>query len=190
MSDAKERRRGYGRRGTDTFRAEQEMKRMTGQLSEPSGGLREAVKKSSEEWSKFHPEWNVIDPDGWDRTNLESSWAELITESEYMRRVYQSTCMPMATPQPVAGDVREKVAKWFSREHAHDPENPHGDPPRPCVECYKMADSLIAGCGLAPRDDPKPTDIAGNHTGMHWDGLAGVWRRDAAPRDESKEGGR
>ena len=44
MNDAKERRRGYGRRGTDTFRAEQEMKRMTGQLSEPSGGLREAAR--------------------------------------------------------------------------------------------------------------------------------------------------
>ena len=57
--------------------------------------------------------------------------------------------------QPVAGDVREKVAKWFSREHAHDPENPHGDPPRPCVECYKMADNLIAECGLAPRDESK-----------------------------------
>jgi hypothetical protein len=42
----------------------------------------------------------------------------------------------------------------------------------------------------APRDEPKPTDIAGDHTGMHWDGLAGVWRRDVAPRDESKEGGR
>ena len=46
MNDAKERRRGYGRRGTDTFRAEQEMKRMTGQLSEPSGGLREIATKA------------------------------------------------------------------------------------------------------------------------------------------------
>ena len=83
----------------------------------------------------------------------ESEFRDLLTASQvdpdYVRE------RDSLTPTPVAGELREKVAQWFSREHAHDPDNPHGDPPRPCVECYKMADSLIAGCGLAPRDESK-----------------------------------
>jgi hypothetical protein len=56
-------------------------------------------------------------------------------------------------------------------------------------ELVKMVDAALSAYALSEKP-PKPTDIAGDHTGMHWDGLAGVWRRDAAPRDESKEGGR
>ena len=33
----------------------------------------------------------VLDPDGWDRMNLEASWAEPITRAEFMRRCWTST---------------------------------------------------------------------------------------------------
>jgi len=49
------------------------------------------VKKNSEAWST---EKNilVLDPDGWDRTNYEESWAEEITAEEFNKRVIVSTC--------------------------------------------------------------------------------------------------
>ena len=49
-------------------------------------------KKTSEEWQKLFPETVVHDPDGWDRKNFQYSWyEELITFSEYNRRLLQST---------------------------------------------------------------------------------------------------
>ncbi len=33
----------------------------------------------------------IIDPDGWDRSNLAESWAEPITDAEFERRAMQST---------------------------------------------------------------------------------------------------
>jgi hypothetical protein len=47
--------------------------------------------RSSEEWSLLC-NIKVIDPDGWDRTNYEASWAEEITRDEFMRRASVSTC--------------------------------------------------------------------------------------------------
>jgi hypothetical protein len=50
------------------------------------------MKKTSEEWQK---ECNVIilDPDGWDRKNYDYSWKEeLITKSEFEKRMCISTC--------------------------------------------------------------------------------------------------
>jgi len=49
------------------------------------------IKKTSEEWSKeYGPE--VIDPDGWDRTNFQYSWyEEKITKEEYENRLVKST---------------------------------------------------------------------------------------------------
>lgn len=34
----------------------------------------------------------VLDPDGWDRKNFDSSWAEIISEQEFERRLSLSTC--------------------------------------------------------------------------------------------------
>lgn len=50
--------------------------------------------KTSSEWletEKFN-EYIVLDPDGWDRKNLEESWNELITEQEMFKRIINSTC--------------------------------------------------------------------------------------------------
>lgn len=51
------------------------------------------MKKTSEEWSKLMPEVQVIDPDGWDRSDFEYSWHhEQITKEEYLRRRNLSSC--------------------------------------------------------------------------------------------------
>lgn len=35
---------------------------------------------------------SILDPDGWDRSNFEASWAEKITRDEFVNRVLKSTC--------------------------------------------------------------------------------------------------
>lgn len=35
----------------------------------------------------------VIDPDGWDRKNFDTSWREEITENEFRTRLQKSTCL-------------------------------------------------------------------------------------------------
>lgn len=49
-------------------------------------------KRSSAEWQKLYPEIKVLDPDGWDRSDFDRSWNELITLEEYNNRVMRSTC--------------------------------------------------------------------------------------------------
>lgn len=51
------------------------------------------MKKSSYDWLKEHQYKNltILDPDGFDRQNLESSMSELITKREFNRRVSYST---------------------------------------------------------------------------------------------------
>lgn len=53
------------------------------------------AKKSSPDWLKHHniPHTCILDPDGWDRKNYVESWNELITEEEFMTRVFKSTIM-------------------------------------------------------------------------------------------------
>jgi hypothetical protein len=34
----------------------------------------------------------VLEPDGWDRSNFEASWNELITRKEFVERMMKSTC--------------------------------------------------------------------------------------------------
>lgn len=49
-------------------------------------------KRTSDEWQKIKTNITVLDPDGWDRINFQYSWyEELITESEYDKRVLPST---------------------------------------------------------------------------------------------------
>lgn len=53
-------------------------------------------KKTSAEWinDPTYKDVTVLDPDGWDRTNYKYSWnEELITESEFISRLFQSTLM-------------------------------------------------------------------------------------------------
>ncbi len=55
-------------------------------------GWREPELKTSEEWQKLCA-INVIDPDGWDRTNYEYSWhKEKLTRKEFEQRLLKSTC--------------------------------------------------------------------------------------------------
>ena len=35
----------------------------------------------------------IMDPDGWDRSNLEESMNEIITRNEFLSRVFKSTSM-------------------------------------------------------------------------------------------------
>jgi len=46
--------------------------------------------RTSSEW-EVHLGILVLDPDGWDRSNLAESWSELITESEFKARAFVST---------------------------------------------------------------------------------------------------
>ena len=49
--------------------------------------------KTSDEWQKLHPEIEIYDPDGWDRTNYQYSWyEEMITWEEWRYRSMESTC--------------------------------------------------------------------------------------------------
>jgi hypothetical protein len=57
------------------------------------------MKKTSKEWCKYfgiNPiggdgEPEILDPDGWDRTDFERSWNEKITEQEFKKRLEFST---------------------------------------------------------------------------------------------------
>ncbi len=62
------------------------------------------ILKTPDEWLKtgWFADIVVMDPDGWDRRNLDKSWAEKITESEMARRVCASTIMSRA-PQHKEG---------------------------------------------------------------------------------------
>jgi hypothetical protein len=55
----------------------------------------EEIKKTSEEWLKeLYPDYVILDPDGWDRTNFDYSFnKELITEDEFKLRFMKSTIM-------------------------------------------------------------------------------------------------
>lgn len=46
--------------------------------------------RSSQEWSQAL-EVTVLDPDGWDRRDLERSWSEPITRDEFLARLAAST---------------------------------------------------------------------------------------------------
>lgn len=46
--------------------------------------------KSSAEWEDEF-DFIVIDPDGWDRTNLSESWSEKITRVEFEKRAMMSS---------------------------------------------------------------------------------------------------
>jgi hypothetical protein len=50
--------------------------------------------KTAEQWLA-EPQYagvEVLDPDGWDRSNYAASWAEPIDETEFKRRLFNSTC--------------------------------------------------------------------------------------------------
>lgn len=49
--------------------------------------------KTSEQWYMDYP-IQILDADGWDRKNFQYSWfEELITFTEFERRVMASTCI-------------------------------------------------------------------------------------------------
>ena len=49
---------------------------------------------TSEEWSKEYILAEIIDPDGWDRSNFQYSWyEEKISFKEFEQRAMRSTCM-------------------------------------------------------------------------------------------------
>lgn len=52
--------------------------------------MNDDIKLTSSEW-EVALDVLVLDPDGWDRRNLEESWSELITEAEFQRRLMIST---------------------------------------------------------------------------------------------------
>ncbi|MCP5087946.1 MAG: DEAD/DEAH box helicase family protein, partial [Rhodobacteraceae bacterium] len=64
----------------------------------PSG---DGEKRSSHEWMQDPDfDWQILDPDGWDRRDLDASMSEPITKAEFNRRVTMSTIRPKPAPQP------------------------------------------------------------------------------------------
>lgn len=49
--------------------------------------------KTSKDWkNELYPTVTILDPDGWDRTNLEWSYnEELVTQDEFKKRFMRST---------------------------------------------------------------------------------------------------
>lgn len=45
------------------------------------------------------PQSSIIDPDGWDRTNFNASWSELITKKEFLHRCRMSTMASSLFPR-------------------------------------------------------------------------------------------
>jgi len=65
-----------------------------GDLTKALQGLQVACGlKSSTDWIAEREGLIVTDPDGWDRKNLESSMAELITEDQFDMRLMMSTSL-------------------------------------------------------------------------------------------------
>lgn len=61
--------------------------------------------KPSTEWLK-DTEFEriiVVDPDGWDRSNLDASFAEPISRREFQMRLACSSCMLRRAPEPEEG---------------------------------------------------------------------------------------
>lgn len=65
------------------------------------GILVREVKKTSEEWyQEIKTFIQVMDPDGWDRSNFDFSWhQEKITKPEFSSRVARSTCNMLQMPK-------------------------------------------------------------------------------------------
>lgn len=54
--------------------------------------INKAISKTSYEWQKQYPDIEVLDPDGWNRSNFQYSWfEEKITLDEYNKRLMLST---------------------------------------------------------------------------------------------------
>lgn len=50
------------------------------------------LKFSSSVWKeRLCPRTKIVDPDGWDRSDLEKSWEEPITKDEFLMRLFVST---------------------------------------------------------------------------------------------------
>lgn len=55
------------------------------------------IRHTSMEWQQLLPYPKVVDPDGWDRRNIDFSWyEERITLAEYERRLALSTVQQYA----------------------------------------------------------------------------------------------
>jgi hypothetical protein len=52
--------------------------------------MNEPIRLTSSEWEIVF-DVLVVDPDGWDRSNLADSWAELIEEGEFKARLMNSS---------------------------------------------------------------------------------------------------
>lgn len=61
------------------------------------------ILKPSSEWAAEQMVF-ILDPDGWDRKNLEASWLEPISEAEFNSRMIISTVISISntTPTPDA----------------------------------------------------------------------------------------
>lgn len=51
-------------------------------------------RKTSAEWLKQYPDYQILDPDGWDRSNFDYSFkVEKIMKEEFEKRLFESTCL-------------------------------------------------------------------------------------------------
>ena len=94
------------------------------------------IKRTSEEWRTEIYDFNVYDPDGWDRTNFQYSWfEEKITWSEYETRAMRSTVMGMGNSAITADDecpkCRQKLTLCPRTNQLW------------CKDCYTGDDELV-----------------------------------------------
>lgn len=64
-------------------------------LAEYEGAIAKlGVRRGAADWlqTTLYKGVEVLDPDGWDRSDLERSWEEPITRAEFERRLMQSSC--------------------------------------------------------------------------------------------------
>lgn len=81
------------------------------------------MKKTSQDWMEEFGD-TILDPDGWDRSNFEQSWNELITQEEYISRRTRSTCYHNRNWQDVH---HRKSADEFLEELFNEPNIVRGE---------------------------------------------------------------
>lgn len=65
--------------------------------------------RSSEDWHKtLYPTTLIFDPDGWNRSDFDNSWKELITKEEFLERFLRSTIMLSVPDERTLRDCKSR----------------------------------------------------------------------------------
>ncbi|MDO8713996.1 MAG: hypothetical protein Q7K13_05905 [Polynucleobacter sp.] len=130
--------------------------------------------KEPQYWDLMHPsseiklngmDWSikygitVLDPDGWDRTNYEASWAELLTEADFKLRLSKSSSIKMPPQHNAYGLdapyftknlqlILEGIGNYTPQEMA-----------RALVRLAKTSDDIVAKNEMQPEEKAVTPDF-------------------------------